>query len=93
MRWAVGVLLVAAFSASSCGKKPGRAPAQPGAGDPAASGEKEEVQGKKGIGDDVSDFVDYATGKAPIEHGERIKRKFRKIQDEHNKRLEEAMGK
>ena len=60
---------------------------------PAASGEKEEVQEQKGIGDNVGDFVDYATGKAPIEHGKRIKRRFRNIQAEHNKRLEEAMGK
>ena len=93
MRWTVGVLLVAAFSASSCGKKPGPAPAQPGAGAPAASGEEKEVQEKKGIGEEVSDFVDYATGKGPIEHGKRIKSRFRKIQAEHNKKLEEALGK
>jgi len=93
MRLAVAVLLVAAFCASSCGKKPGRAPAQPGAGGSAASGEEKEVQEQQGIGEDVSDFVDYATGKKPIEQGKQIKRRFRKIQAEHNRRMEEAMGK
>jgi len=93
MKWIICLLLAAAFSASSCGKKPGPSAAQPGAGAPAASGEKEEVQEKRGIGDDISDFADYATGKGPIEQGEQIKRRFRKIQDEHNRKLEEAMGK
>lgn len=93
MRWAVGVLLVAAVCASSCGKKPGPSAAQPGAGAPASSGEKEEVQEQRGIGDDVRDFADYATGKKPLEQQRQIKRRLRSIQDEHNRKLEEAMGK
>ena len=93
MRWIICLLLAAAICASSCGKKPGRPPVRPDAGAPAASVEKEEVQKKRGIGDDISDFADYATGKGPIEHGKRIKRRFRKIQAEHNRKLEEAMGK
>ena len=40
----------------------------------------------------VGDFVDYATGKLPIEKGRQIERKVRDIQAEHNRQLEEAMG-
>jgi hypothetical protein len=93
MRWIICLLLAAAVCASSCGRKPDRAPAQPDAGPPAASAEKEEVQEKRGIGDDVSDFTDYATGKGPIEHGKRIKRRFNKIQNDYNKKLEEQLDK
>ncbi|MHC4506355.1 MAG: hypothetical protein ACYTFI_23925, partial [Planctomycetota bacterium] len=82
----------AALCASSYGKKPAPRAAQPGPAAAAASGEKDEVQEQRGIADDVSDFADYATGKKPIEQGKQIKRRFRKIQDEHNRKLEEAMG-
>jgi hypothetical protein len=93
MRWVVGVLLVAVFCASSCGKKPEPPTAQPGAGTPAAPGEGKEAQEPRGIGDDVRDFADYATGRKPLEHQRQIKRKLRKIQDDYNKKLEEQLGK
>ena len=93
MRWIICLLLAAAVCASSCGRKPDRAPAQRGDGAPATSGEKEEVQEKRGVGDNISDFADYATGKGPIEHGKRIKRRFRKIQNDYNKKLEEQLDK
>ena len=85
MRWIIAFFLAAAVCASSCGKKPEQREGHDG-GEPATGS-------GQGIKKDVGDFVDYATGKGPIEHGKRIKRRLRKIQDERNKRIEEQMGK
>jgi hypothetical protein len=52
---------------------------------------KKAEDNERGKGAGVSDFVDYAIGKMPIEQGERIKRDIRDTAAEHNKRLEEAM--
>lgn len=45
-----------------------------------------------GIGADIREFVDYATGKTPIERGEQIKKQIRDIQAERNRQLEGVMG-
>ncbi len=47
-------------------------------------------QAEKDVG--VKDFVDYATGKAPIEQGKRLKNQIRDITAERERQSEEALG-
>ena len=64
---------------------------QEGGGQAGRDGDEEQKEGEhEGAG--VGDFIDYATGKLPIEKGRQIEKQVRDIQAEANKRLEDAMG-
>ena len=50
----------------------------------------EDNEKDKDVG--VSDFIDYAIGKTPIEHGERMKKKIRDAAAKRNKQFEDVMN-
>ena len=77
MRRTCVLVFAALVGTASCGRKPAA---------PAEADKK-----KEGVG--LKDFVDYATGAGPIRHGERIKKQIRETAAEHNRQVEEAMGK
>ncbi len=62
---------------------------------PAALGcKKKEAAESEESGKDVGvkDFIEYATGKAPIEQGERLKKQIHDISAERQRQSDEAMG-
>jgi len=77
----------------ACSREPG-APARPEAAreepaPPAVQAERAEPQAP---GAGVKDFVEYATGRTQVETMLRTKAKLKELEEEHTKRLEEAMG-
>jgi len=40
----------------------------------------------------VTDVIDYAIGKTPIEQGNKMKKEIKDIQKEHDEQLKEVMG-
>ena len=97
-RWAVLVscLVLAGLAPCGCKDKGTAGHEGAGAGDAEETEEAEAVEENaedsekdKDVG--VSDFVDYAIGKTPIEHGNRIKKQIRDTAAEHNKQLEKVM--
>lgn len=60
-----------------------------------AQSEKTQADGAEegvGIGAEIQEFVEYATGKTPIKRGEQIKKQIRDIGAERNRQLEEVMS-
>ena len=56
--------------------------------------EKSQDEARKGKRKDdvgIRDFIDYATGKTPIEQGRKLKKQIREIEAERKRRLDEVM--
>ncbi|MHC5053451.1 MAG: hypothetical protein ACYTKD_01900 [Planctomycetota bacterium] len=81
-------VLIAAYASVSCGKKHDaperRAPAASTDESPAAA----KAEGDVGVGD----AVDYAIGKKQIDAKKRMESQIRDIQEDRNRRIEEALG-
>ncbi len=90
------VLVFAALvGAASCGRKLAvpKEPPPPTSADEGGGAAPTGADKKKKEGVGLKDFIDYATGAGPIRHGKRMKKQILKTAAEHNRQLEEVMGK
>ncbi len=87
-RFDLGLVMLFTFAGlavTGCGQKESVAPQ----GDQTGQETEDEAAEDEDVG--VEDFVDYATGKLPIEKGRRIEKQIRDIQAERNRQIEDAL--
>ena len=80
-------LFLAAAGLASCGRKP-EAPARQAADSAADSEDTAETEDEVGVGD----VVDYAIGKTQLDAKKRIESDLKGIQEDRNRRIQEALG-